>query len=69
MFLKDSSSQKSASSSVLGALEEVFNPMAARMRQEWEQRNEQAIPIPTPGERMLRDGRIRIVISEENTSL
>jgi len=42
-------------SSSLGALEEIFAPAAAKARLDLESRNERAIPIPSPGDRLLAD--------------
>lgn len=42
-------------SSTLSALEEVFAPAAAKARLDLESRNERAIPIPSPGDKLLTD--------------
>ena len=42
-------------SSTLSALEEIFAPAAAKARLDLESRNERAIPIPGPGDRLLAD--------------
>ena len=44
------------------ALDEVFNPAAARARDEWARQHEAVIPTPSPGDRMLDEGRIVIAM-------
>jgi hypothetical protein len=50
----------SAMSGVIGALEEFFNPAAARARQELQEQHERVIPAPTPGDKILDEGRVVI---------
>jgi hypothetical protein len=45
----------------LGALDEVFNPGAARARDLLDAQHERVVPTPSPGDRLLDDGRITIV--------
>lgn len=40
----------------LSALDAVFNPGAARAREELEQQHERVVSTPSPGDRMLDDG-------------
>ena len=40
----------------LSALDAVFNPAAARAREELDQQHERVVPAPSPGDRMLEDG-------------
>ncbi len=42
-------------SSSLGALEEIFAPAAAKARLDLESRHEMAIPVPSPGDKLLTD--------------
>jgi hypothetical protein len=45
---------------MFGALEEVFNPAAARARKELQEQHERVIPIPSPGDKLLAEGRVVI---------
>jgi hypothetical protein len=47
-------------SAALGALDEIFNPGAARSHEELKEHHERVIPTPSPGDRMLTEGRVRI---------
>jgi hypothetical protein len=40
----------------LAAMDAVFNPGAARAREELEQQHERVVPAPSPGDRMLDEG-------------
>jgi hypothetical protein len=42
---------------MFGALEEIFNPAAAQARKE---RHERVIPIPSPGDKLLAEGKVVI---------
>lgn len=44
----------------VSALDAVFNPAAARAREELDQQHERVMPTPSPGDRMLDDGVIVI---------
>jgi hypothetical protein len=44
----------------LGALDQVFNPGAARAKELTGEQHERVIPTPSPGDRMLDEGRIVI---------
>ncbi len=43
-----------------GILDELFNPGAARAREERDRQHEAVIPVPSPGDDILRDGKITI---------
>jgi hypothetical protein len=45
---------------MIGALDSVFNPAAARARKELEEQNERIVPIPSPGDKLLAEGRLVI---------
>jgi hypothetical protein len=45
---------------VVGALEEFFNPAAARAREELQQQHERVIPVPSPGDKLLDEGKVVI---------
>lgn len=47
-------------SAVLGALDSVFNPGAARAHDEIDEQHQRVIPTPSPGDRMLTEGRVVI---------
>jgi hypothetical protein len=50
----------SAMSGVIGALEEFYNPAAARARQELQEQHERVIPAPSPGDKLLDEGKVVI---------
>jgi hypothetical protein len=52
-------------SAVLGALDSVFNPGAARAHDEIEEQHQRVIPTPSPGDRMLTEGRVVIRRSDK----
>ena len=52
----------SALSAGLGSLDAVFNPAAARAREEWDQQHERVVPVPSPGDRILDEGVIVIEV-------
>jgi hypothetical protein len=45
---------------MVGALDTFFNPGAARARERLEEQNERTIAIPSPGDKLLDEGRIVI---------
>jgi hypothetical protein len=45
---------------MIGALDSVFNPAAARARKELEEQNERVVPIPSPGDKLLSEGKVVI---------
>ena len=55
----------SALSVGLGALDAVFNPAAARAREELDRQHERVIPIPSPGDRLLEEGVVVIENARE----
>jgi hypothetical protein len=46
----------------LGAMDGLVNPGAARAREILDEQHERVIPTPSPGDRMLKEGRIVIVL-------
>jgi hypothetical protein len=46
--------------SVLGAMDDVFNPGAARARENLEAENQRVITKPSPGDKLLKDGKVVI---------
>ena len=44
----------------MNVLDEVWHPGAARAREDQETRHERAVPSPSPGDRLLRSGRVVI---------
>ena len=49
-----------AMSSAFGAIDEVFNPAAARAREELDANHELVQPAPSPGDRLLEHNSITI---------
>jgi hypothetical protein len=45
---------------VMNVLDEVWHPGAAKAREDHETRHERAVPAPSPGDRILRSGRVVI---------
>jgi hypothetical protein len=52
-------------SSALGSLDEFFHPSASRARQQLDAQHERVIPTPSPGDRLLDDGRVIIRIDQD----
>lgn len=50
----------------LGVLDDLVNPGAGRAREEMQGANEAVLPAPSPGDRLLRDGRITITVRPPN---
>jgi hypothetical protein len=44
----------------LGAMDSFVNPAAARAREILDEQHERVMPTPSPGDRMLKEGRIII---------
>jgi hypothetical protein len=44
----------------LGAMDEIFNPAAARAREELEHQNHQVVATPSPGDLLLKTGTVVI---------
>ena len=44
----------------MSVLDQVWHPGAARAREDQETRHERSVPSPSPGDRLLRTGRVRI---------
>jgi hypothetical protein len=51
---------RGAMSAAIGALDEFVNPAAARAREELDTQHERVIPTPSPGDRLLEEGRVVI---------
>jgi hypothetical protein len=47
-------------SAALGALDAIVNPAAARASDELREQHERVMPAPTPGDRLLREGKVVI---------
>ena len=45
---------------MIGALETFFNPAATRARKELEEQHERVIPTPSPGDKLLAEGKVVI---------
>jgi hypothetical protein len=54
----------SAIGSVIWALEELYNPAAARARKE---QRERVIPAPSPGDKLLDEGKVVIRRTPDST--
>ncbi len=48
-----------------GALADVLSPGAARARESLRADNQRVMPIPSPGDKLLRDGKIIIGLPSE----
>ena len=46
-------------------MDEVFNPGAARAREELERQHEAVIPTPSPGDKLLSEGRVVITLPQD----
>lgn len=51
-----------AMSAGLGALDDVFNPAAARAKESLKADHERVVRTPSPGDDLLRSGRLTIVM-------
>lgn len=49
-----------SSAALLGAFDQFFQPGAARAREDLDAQHERVMPNPSPGDRMLDEGRIVI---------
>lgn len=58
---KGAGASQPAMGAALGALDHVFNPAAARARELLEAQHERVVPTPSPGDKLLDEGRIVIV--------
>jgi hypothetical protein len=43
---------------VLGVLDDIWHPGAARAREQLDSQNERVMPAPSPGDKLLDDGKI-----------
>jgi len=48
------------SGSVMGVFDEIYSPSAARAREHLDRQHEQVMPTPSPGDRLLSEGRVVI---------
>jgi hypothetical protein len=55
-------------SSALGSLDEFFHPSAARARELMDSQHERVIATPSPGDRLLNDGRVVIENDDDRPS-
>jgi hypothetical protein len=55
-------------SSALGSLDEFFHPSAARARELMDSQHERVIPTPSPGDRLLSEGRMIIEGGDDQSS-
>lgn len=53
---------------VFGAMDGFFNPGAARAREIIDEQHERIMPTPSPGDRILREGRIVIELPPKPAS-
>ena len=48
--------------SVLGAMDDVFNPGAARARETLQAENQRVITRPSPGDKLLKDSKVIVQV-------
>ncbi len=65
---KGAGSAGGALSSGLGAVDAFFNPGAARARDELQRQHEAVIPTPSPGDRLLSEGRVVIEVAAPDSA-
>lgn len=53
---------------MVGVFDELYNPGAVRAHDELRAQHERVLPCPSPGDRMLTEGRVRITRSKKATS-
>ena len=51
---------KAGMASVVGAVDQVVNPGAARATELLKEQNERVMPVPSPGDRLLAEGKVTI---------
>lgn len=56
----------SALGSTFGVLDEFFNPSAARAREELQHQKQQVIATPSPGDLLLKTGKVVITAPAES---
>ena len=44
----------------MGVFDEIYSPSAARAREHLDRQHEQVMPTPSPGDRLLSEGRVVI---------
>ena len=59
------SSSRPSLGAALGALDEFFDPGAARAREIIDEQHERIVPVPSPGDRLLKEGRVVIELPPE----
>lgn len=67
MRLSPGGAAGSALSAGLGPVDAVFNPGAARAREELDHQHERVMPTPSPGDRMLDEGVIVIEVPTDES--
>jgi len=50
---------------VFGALDDVFSPGASRARESLQADSQRVIPIPSPGDKLLKDGKVVIQLPSD----
>ena len=45
---------------ILNGVDEMWHPGAVRSREDLDLQHQQAVPVPSPGDRLLEDGRITL---------
>jgi hypothetical protein len=58
---------KRGSAAVLGVLDDIWHPGAARAREQLDAQNERVMPAPSPGDKLLDDDKIVVRRSTEPT--
>lgn len=53
-------------SAAIGGLEEFVNPAAARAKEDLREQNERVMPTPSPGDKLLDEGRIVLPPPQRN---
>lgn len=56
-----------AMGAALGTLDQFFNPGAARARELLDAQHERVVPTPSPGDKLLEEGRIVICVTATST--
>jgi hypothetical protein len=55
------------SAAVLGVLDDIWHPGAARAREQLDSQNERVMPAPSPGDKLLKDNKIVVVVRPDQT--
>ena len=67
-FLTRLRGKNGATAGAVTALDQFFNPGAARAREEIDRQHELVLPTPSPGDRLLADGVLVIDVPDEPPS-